>query len=162
MLSGLLKSPRAQHTVHRILEALVNAPAHFTKPKVGEHETDLGFRTKKEGPAPDVGQEEFTVGVHGQPDAAQHITQGRERALSGDVPEGEPAMPEVLKAVVLVVAVEAIDRALEKEESRVRGKREDKRKGGPAVLALEPKAECLRRLGTISMKNLVVGGVGFS
>ena len=112
VLGGLAKGPRAQHAVDRILKALVNAPADLAEPEVRKHQANLGFRTEKKGPAPDVRQKQFTMNIHGEPDAAQHFTQGGEGALRGDIPEGEPAVPEVLKAMVFVVAIEAVDRTL--------------------------------------------------
>ena len=162
MLGGLLEGPRAQHAIHGVLEALVYTPADFTKPEVRDDETNLGFRAEKEGPTPNIGQEEFAMVVHGQSDAAHDVTQGRERTLGSDIPKGKPTVPKVLETLIFVVAIEAIDCTLKEEESRVRSKREDQGKGGPAVLTLETEAKGLRRLSTISVKDLVVGGVGFS
>ena len=100
--------------------------------------------------------------VHGEPNTAQHVSQGRESALGGDIPEGEPTVPEILKAMVSIIAIETIDRPLEEEESRVRGEREDKRKSGPAILTFEAKAKGLGGFSTIAMEDLLIGGVGLS
>ena len=151
VLSGLAKGPRAQHAVNRVLKALVNAPANLAEPEVRKDKANLSFWTEKKGPSSDVRQKQFAMIVHGEPDAAQHVSQGREGALGGDIPEGEPAVPEVLKAMVFVVAIETIDRTLEEEEAWVRGEREDKRKSGPAILAFKTKAKGLGRFSTISM-----------
>ena len=70
-------------------------------------------------------------------------------------------MPKVLEAVVLIVAVKAAYRTLKKKEARICRKREDQRKGGPAVLALETITKGFRRLCTITMKDLVIGRLGF-
>ena len=92
VLSGLAKGPRAQHAVNRELKALVNAPANLSEPEVRKDKANLSFRTEKKGPSSDVRQKQFAMIVHGEPDAAQHFAQGREGALGGDIPEGEPAV----------------------------------------------------------------------
>ena len=134
VLGGLLKGPRAQHAIHGVLKALVDTPADFTKPEVGDDESNLGFRAEKEGPTPNIGQEEFAMIVHGQTDAANDVTQGRERTLGSDIPKGKPAVPKVLETLIFIVAIEAIDRTLKEEEAGVRSQREDQGKCGPAVL----------------------------
>ena len=64
-----MEGPRAQNAIDGVLKALVNAPADFTQPEIRQHQADLSLRTKKEGPATDFRQKEFTMAVHGQPDA---------------------------------------------------------------------------------------------